>query len=102
MPICTRVFDFPVDLSGRRVDGADAFRVKEHELAHAARLDDDRLVVAGLGIRRQRAPDFLAGVLVERDQLAVRLAADEADQAVAVHERRAGHAPRRDRGIEVA
>ena len=91
----------PVHLAGLGVERADVARVPRDELPRAARLDDDGLAVAGLPVRRQGPPDLLAGVLVERHHLGVGLAPHEADEAVAVDERRAGHAPRRHLGAEV-
>ena len=70
----------------------------DDQLALAALGDDDRRTVAQLGPpQRQRLPDFLAAVLVEGDNNAV-LAAHQADQAVAIQQRRGSVAPQRHAG----
>ena len=80
-------------MAGDRIERGDAPGIPDDQLSRAAGGDDDRLPDAKLGVGRQRAPDFLAGDLVERDHLGIPLAADERDQAIAVDERRAGEPP---------
>src|SRR5262245_49458161 len=95
------MLDFPEHLAGLRIEGTEPGRMKDDQLTDARRLEDDRLVVARCRFRRQRAPQLRAGVLVERHDLRVRFAADETNQSIAVDERRAGDAPRRDRRVEI-
>src|ERR1051325_7293666 len=66
----------------------------EDELPFAADLVDHRRRITGL-VGREGLPDFLAGVLVEGDRDRA-LAADQADEAIAVEERMAGEAPHRN------
>ena len=73
----------------------------DDQLRRAAGVDQDRLRIARLPIRRQRAPELLAGPLVERDHLGVGLAPDETDESVAVDQRRPGDPPRRNGRIEI-
>ena len=73
----------------------------DDELPDAAGVEDDGRVVARLPVGRERAPHLRAGVLVERDHLPVRLRAGEADQQIALDERRPGHPPRRHLGSQV-
>ena len=68
----------------------------DDELTHAARLVDDRLRVAHLGLDLDRPPQLVAGALVEGDDQRVRLAADHRQEAVAVDQRGADDAPHRD------
>ena len=96
------VGDLPVDRAGLGVERADRARVPDDELPGAGRVDEDRRRVARLPVGGERLPEDLAGQLVEGDDLGVGLAADETDEPVAVHERRAGDAPRGDGGVEVA
>src|SRR5262249_38884582 len=73
----------------------DRIRQPDDELALAGRLVDHRRAVAQLGAaQRQRLPQLLAAVLVEGDHDAV-LAADQADQPVAIEQRVGGVAPQR-------
>ena len=62
-------------------------------------VDDHRLRIARLRVGRQCAPDLGAGELVERHHLGVRRTADQGDEPLAVHQRRAGNTPGRDLGV---
>ena len=92
-------FLLPVDRAGLRIERDERRRVPDDELPRAARLVDDRLAVAHLPDHVDRAPELLAGPLVEGDDQRVRLAADDGDQPVAVDQRRARGAPGRDAGV---
>src|SRR5580765_5825829 len=73
----------------------------DDELAHTgvfAFFHDDRLAVAGLGIRIERAPDFSPGRFVEGHDLGVSRAAHQADQPVAIYQRSGSTAPGRNLG----
>ena len=89
----------PVDLAGLGVERGEAARMPDDELPGPARLDDQGLVVAHLRPRLEGAPHLVAGVLVERHHEGVGLAADQEDDAVAVHERRARRAPDGNAGV---
>ena len=92
----------PVDAARRRIERADRPRVPDDELRHPGRVDQERRRVARLPVGRQRLPEHVPGPLVEGDDLGVGLAPHQADEPVAVDERRSADAPRRDRGPEVA
>ena len=81
----------PIDLAGHRVERVGRLGMPEDELPLAAGLVDDRRAVARL-LGAQRAPDLLAGVLVEGDRRAAG-AAHQANQPVAVQQRMPGEAP---------
>ena len=83
----------PVELAVGRIERDDLFRIPDDELPRAAGLDDDRLRDAEVRFAVERAPDLLAGHLVERHDPRVLRAADEADEPRAVDQRRAGEAP---------
>ena len=86
----------PVHASGFRIERRDRQWMPDDQLPRPPGRDDDRLRVARFRCRRQRAPEFAAGHLVERDDLGVRRAADETDQSRAIDERRARDAPDRN------
>src|SRR5947208_6829389 len=83
----------PIRLAGDRIERRNGPRIPDDELPRAARRDDDRLGDAEIRIGRERPPDLPAGHLVERHHLRVRPSADQADEAAAVDDRRAGKSP---------
>ena len=86
----------PVDHARLRVQRKEHRRMPEDELSRTARLDENRLSVAGLCGCLDRAPLFLAGHLVKRDErCALRACTRDTDHARPVHERRARRAPHR-------
>ena len=83
----------PVTLPVSGSSDTDRLGMPDDELALAARLVDHRRSVADFRLpSRQRPPQFLAGVLVEGHDDAS-LAADQADELVAVEQRAGREAP---------
>ena len=92
-------FFAPINFARFRIERVDRFRMPDDELPFSAGLDDRRRTIARL-LRRECAPEFLAGVLVERHRHGA-VAADEADELVAVDEWMAGETPHRRRDLVV-
>src|SRR5262245_1150803 len=68
----------------------------DDELSLPRRFENDRLAVARLFFfRGERAPDFLAGELVESHHFGVAGPAHNGDQAIPIHHWSAGHTPGR-------
>src|SRR5262249_26970163 len=75
----------PIGLPGLRIEAVDRFTMPNDELFLAAGLDQGWWTVTGFP-GRQRAPEFLAVLLVESDRNGS-FAANHANQFAAVHER---------------
>ena len=82
----------PVGLAGRRVERAHPPGVPHDQLTCPAHVDNGRRTVARFHLGRQRPPELFARPFVERDDHRIGLAADQANQPVAVHQRRGGKA----------
>ena len=91
----------PVHRAGFRVEGRQSGWLPNDQLSGAARLVDARLAVAHLGGDLDRAPDLLAGVLVERHHERIGLATHQRNQTVSVDQGCARDAPGGHAGVVV-
>ena len=86
-----RVRMSPIDFSRLWIQGIDRFGMPDDELPFAVEFVDHRRTITRF-LRAERAPEFPAGILVERD-CHTAFAAYEADQFAAVQQRVAGETP---------
>src|SRR5438876_8214288 len=85
--------------AGRRVEAVNGLRVPDDELARAAGRDNCRGAITDLR-SGQVLPNLSARVFVERDDFAA-VAASEANEPIAVEERRSREPPDRNAGAIV-
>src|SRR6185503_7894722 len=88
-----------VNLSGLRIERIDRFGVPDDELALATELVDHRRTIARF-LCAERAPEFLAAVLVQCHGHAP-FPSDQADELLSVNQRMSGEAPHRRFGAEI-
>src|SRR5436309_12854642 len=83
----------PIDFSRLWIQGIDRFGMPDDKLSFAVEFVNHRRTITRF-LRAERAPEFPAGILVERDRHTA-FPAHEADQFAAVQQRMAGETPHR-------